>query len=235
MDAKQKSHSHYIISVHKNSHKKNTRNFEPFKSFLSFVPVELKDRILQKAEELFFTLGFKSVTMDDIASELGISKKTIYQHFEDKNTLVAAVTEYAIDNEHCRDLELIQKASNPIEEILLSTQMMRDMLANVNPAIFHDLQKYYPAAWQKYLSNKDRFKEIVIKNLIAGKEQGYYREDIDVEILARLRIETVDLAFNVHVFPTKEFNLLNTQLEFIKHFIRGIVTEKGLKAYEATV
>jgi AcrR family transcriptional regulator len=207
-------------------------NFEPFESFLSFAAVEIKERILQKSQELYFTLGVKSVTMEDIASSLGISKKTIYQHFKDKRTLVEASTVFFLDKEQCQEELINMQAKNPIEEIILSTQMMREMLTDINPAIFHDLQKYYPKTWAHYIKHKEKFKEAVNVNLEEGKKLGYYRQDINSAILSKLRIESVDMAFNLQVFPTREFNILEVQLEFIDHFIRGIASEKGLAVYE---
>lgn len=207
-------------------------NFEPFESFLSFAVVETKERILIRSQELYFTRGIKSVTMEDIATALGISKKTIYQHFKDKRTLVEASTIYFLDKEECLENDIYLNAKNPIDEIILSTQMMREMLTDINPAIFHDLQKYYPKTWAHYLSHKERWINVIHTNIVNGIKQGLYRDDINPVILSRLRSESVDMAFNSVVFPTRDFNILEVQLEFIDHFIRGIVSEKGLAVYE---
>lgn len=171
--------------------------------------------------------------MDDIAAELGISKKTIYQHFEDKNALVEECSRHFLLKEKCREEQIENQVNDPIEEIIMSTKMMREMLGIINPVAFHDLQKYYPKAWAHYLNHKGSILEKMKSNLMKGMEQGLYREDLDVEILCKLRIESVDMAFNPDIFPEKKFRLLDVQLAFIDHFIRGIVTEKGLKAYEA--
>jgi AcrR family transcriptional regulator len=207
-------------------------NFEPFESFLSFVAVETKERILVSSQELYFARGVKSVTMEDIASSLGISKKTIYQHFQDKRTLVEASTIYFLEKEECLEKEIYLSSENPIDEIILSTQMMREMLTDINPAIFHDLQKYYPKTWAHYLSHKERWINVIHTNITNGIKQGLYRADINPIILSKLRSESVDMAFNSLVFPTRDFNILEVQLEFVDHFIRGIVSEKGLAVYE---
>ncbi|MFT5883952.1 MAG: AcrR family transcriptional regulator [Arcticibacterium sp.] len=207
-------------------------NFEPFKSSLSFVPVEIKERILIKSQELYFTRGIRSVTMDEIAAALGISKKTIYLHFSDKRSLVEASTKHFLAQEKCAEKKIYEASTNPVEEIILSTQLMREMLTNINPAIFHDLQKYYPKTWKHYLAHKEDFRDVVLRNLNEGIKQGLYRPDIHPAILANLRIESVDMAFNPVAFPPIEFNILDVQLAFIDHFLRGIVTEKGLKVYE---
>lgn len=195
--------------------------------------MKVEERILVKGVELFFTKGVKSVTMDDIAHSLGVSKKTIYQHYTDKKMLVNAVTEFALSKEICKEEEYSKLASNPIEEIILATKQMREMFSNISPTLLYDLQKYYPSAFKHYLSHKKDFKEVVLRNMRQGVDQGYYRKDIHVEVLATLRIESVDLAFDNTVFPANRFNLLDVQLAFIDHFLRGIMTEKGLRVYEA--
>jgi AcrR family transcriptional regulator len=224
--------SHYNLPFKKKDIKIMQGNFEPFKSFLSFGPVEIKKRILSKSQELYFTRGIRSVTMDEIAASLGISKKTIYLHFRDKRCLVEASTICFLEQEKCAEKKIYEVSINPIDEIILSTQLMREMLANVNPAIFHDLQKYYPQSWKHYLAYKEGFRNVVLRNLNEGIKQGLYREDINPTIMANLRIESVDMAFNPEAFPPREFNILDVQLAFIEHFLRGIVTEKGLKTYE---
>jgi TetR/AcrR family transcriptional regulator, cholesterol catabolism regulator len=183
---------------------------------------------------MFFRFGIRSVTMDDIAKELGISKKTIYHYFTDKDDLVEKVTSQSMHNEICKTQEIYEKASNPIEEMIFSTKMMREMLQNVNAVLFYDLKKYHPRSWEMYVQFKNGFLDIVKRNLTNGIAQKLYRPEINVDIIAKLRVETVDLAFNIEYFPTANYNLLEVQLESIDHFIRGIVTPAGLEIYEKT-
>ncbi len=192
----------------------------------------MKERILERAGELYFTLGFRSVTMDDIAADLGISKKTIYQHFSDKNELVEAVSIHFLKRHENRQTDCCRAGGNPLEEMIATTRRMRELLTNLNPAIFHDLQKYYPKALQHYLNHKEKYKEVLVENITEGIKQGYYRKEIDPLTMARLRAVSVDMAFDPSVFPTSELPLVEIQLMLIDHFIRGIVTEKGLAAYE---
>jgi TetR/AcrR family transcriptional regulator, cholesterol catabolism regulator len=191
-------------------------------------------RILQQADTMFLRYGLRSVTMDDIAKELGISKKTIYLYFADKDTLVDKVTEYMLEEEKNKADQIYKIAQNPIEEMFLSTKMMKEMLQNINAVLFYDMQKYYPESWKKYLAFKIHFLEIIKRNLNEGILQKLYRPEINIEILAKLRVESVDLGFNMEVFPTSKYNILDIQLESIDHYIRGIVTPKGLEVYEKT-
>lgn len=194
--------------------------------------MELKERILITAEELFFRFGIRSVTMDDIAKALGISKKTIYNHFKDKDEIVEEVTEAALQRDKDGCEVIYQQSTDAIDEIMKSTQLMRDMVENIHPGLLFDLQKYYPRAWKRYLSHRDGFVEIVLRNLKKGKEAGLFREDIDPEILSRFRVASIDSAFKEEVFPSKKFKLVDIQIQLIDHFLRGILTTEGLKLYE---
>lgn len=195
--------------------------------------MEIRERILKTSEALFRKFGIRSVTMDEIASELGISKKTIYQNFEDKDSIVH---EIARQNMMC-DIEeserIYKEAANPIEQVFRETELLRKQAATINPAVFYDLKKYHPKTWQLFQEyNKVNFLEIVKKNLKEGVQQGFYRADINIEVLARLRMEEVEFAFNREVFPTEKFNHLDVHTVFIDHFLRGILTPKGLDFYE---
>jgi TetR/AcrR family transcriptional regulator, cholesterol catabolism regulator len=201
-------------------------------SIVSILLMEL--RILQKADTMFLRYGLRSVTMDDIAKELGISKKTIYLYFADKDALIDKVTEYMLQEEKNKAEEIYKISKNPIEEIFLSTKIMKEMLQNINVVLFYDMQKYYPSSWQKYCDFKVYFLEIVKRNLQEGITQKLYRAEINIDILAKTRIETVDMGFNMELFPAVKFNLYDFQLENIDHYIRGIVTPHGLEVYEKT-
>lgn len=194
----------------------------------------MKSRILFKGTQLFFRYGVKSVTMDAIAAELGISKKTIYQHFPDKDSLVIQVLECFIAEDLKKWDDLDAKYSNVIEKMFKSFEMLKDMLADMNPRILYEIQKYFPDAFQKFIQYKE---EITIKKIqldfSRGIEEGYFRSDIDVEFLARLRMAEVDLAFNPDFYPNNKLSLFETQLVFSDIFMRGIMTEKGLTLYNS--
>ena len=192
--------------------------------------MEIQERIIQKAVELFRRYGIRSVTMDEIASQLGISKKTIYQYFTDKNQLVDAVAEKEIlfSQESC--LRDIAASSNAIHEIFHVMEFVEIMLRNMNPAMLNDLEKYHPSGFKKFLEYKNMFLFDVIKrNLERGIKEELYRPDMNVEIITRLRLENIMLGFNPEVFPPSKFNLATLQQEIIEHFLYGVATLKGYK------
>lgn len=194
----------------------------------------MEARIIEISTKLFSTYGIKSITMDEISRELGMSKKTIYQYFEDKKALVNAVIEHALATEATKIADIESRNLNPIEEVFNHMKQIKEMLGNMNVTFLYDLQKYFPVAFAKYEAFKVENVTSVENNLKRGIKLGLYRADINVHILARFRIETVDMSFDPRIFNKDEFTLLEIQLETMDHFIRGILSPKGLETYEYT-
>ncbi|GAB3269467.1 TetR/AcrR family transcriptional regulator [Larkinella harenae] len=173
--------------------------------------------------------------MDDISREIGISKKTLYQHFTDKDDIVYQVIQYRLDKNRDTVVCHIADAHDPIEEILLASEMVRQHLAEMNPALMVDVQRLYPRAWEICTEYKEKFLlESIRSNLRRGIEQGLYRPEMDVEIMARLRVELIRMAGDVDVFP-RLASMTEVQLQLLHHFVRGILTEKGLIIYNQHV
>jgi TetR/AcrR family transcriptional regulator, cholesterol catabolism regulator len=192
--------------------------------------MEIQDRIRRKADELFRRYGIRSVTMDEIATQLGMSKKTIYQYYTDKDQLVdaVAVDEIQFSQECCtRDAAT---AENAIEEIFKVMEFVEVMFRNMNPSMLHDLEKYHPVGYKKFLEHKNKFLyELVKKNIERGIKEELYRPEIDVEFMARYRLESMMLAFNPDLFPMSKFNLVKIHQEILEHFLYGLATLKGYK------
>lgn len=201
------------------------------------VPVNdpIKEKILVESQKLLWKYGVRTITMDDIARRLGISKKTIYQHFVDKEDIVYQVISHHLGNEMCEVDKLMKVAANPVEEMLLVSEMMRRHADAVNPSLLVDVQRYYPKAWAVFLEHKEnRILKDITDSLKRGIEQKFYRTDIDLETMARLRVELIQLGFDDRVFPhTKDVMVLQDQL--LHHFVRGILTDAGFVAYNHSV
>ena len=194
--------------------------------------MEIKERILQTAERMFFKFGIRSVTMDDIAGELGISKKTIYQLFEDKDAIVHQV---ALQSFECDKIEyerIYQEAKNPVDEIFRNEEFMRQSFAEMHPSVILDFKKYYPKIWLFFQEHKESFiKKTIQRNLEEGVQQGFYRAEIDTDFLAKMRIEVIELGFNTEIFPSEKYNFIDVQLKLTDHFLHGILTTKGLQLF----
>jgi len=192
--------------------------------------MEAQERIRQKADELFRRYGIRSVTMDEIAAQLGISKKTIYQYYADKDQLVDAV---AVDEIHYSQeccLKDAEASANAIEEIFRVMEFVEVMFRNMNPSMLHDLEKYHPIGYRKFLEHKNKFLfEMIRKNIERGIAEELYRPEIDLEIMTRYRLESMMLAFNPALFPSPKFNLVKLQQEILEHFLYGLATLKGYK------
>jgi len=188
------------------------------------------ERIILGSEELFLSSGIKSVTMDDIARHLGMSKKTIYQFFKDKNELVIALVKKKLQEDEEQVSEIISRSGNVIEEMINMMKCSEEIFSRINPVVFHEMQKYHPEAWKHFQNFKSGVLVHTLEELLnKGIKQGYIRPEIDVKILAKMRVNQVELGFNTSIFPVAEFNVWKVQQQFNEHFNYGICTLKGYK------
>lgn len=192
--------------------------------------METKDRILKGAEELFFKYGIKSITMDDIAKHLGISKKTIYQFYSDKNEVVETLMTSLTKTNECEFQKIADQSANVIEEVFEMMKHMGTLFSQMNPNLFYDLQKYHPNSWKSFQKFKEECIESMVEDSVKrGVAQGFVRSDINTKIIARLRMEEVEMGFNPQVFPPDKFKIIDVQLALLDHFLHGICTLKGHK------
>ncbi len=168
--------------------------------------------------------------MDDIAKHLGMSKKTIYQFFKDKNELVIALVKKKLQEDEDQMCVLISNAGNVIEEMINMMKCSEEIFSRINPIVIHDLQKYHPEAWQQFQDFKAGVIVHTLEELLTkGIQQGYIRPDIDVKIMARMRVMQVEMGFNNSIFPIAEFSPWKVQYQLLEHFNFGICTLKGYK------
>jgi len=189
-----------------------------------------KERIQQKAHDLFMEYGLRSVSMDDIANALGISKKTIYQFFADKDELVQAVLSDVItNNKDCCERD-VSVSENAVHEIFIAMDMIVETLGGMNPSLLFEMQKYHPTAYEKFRLYKNEFLyNVMRRNLLRGIEEGLYREDIDVEIISRFRVESIMVCFSKEFQTQVKQNLVTIEQEIIQHYVCGIANMKGHK------
>jgi TetR/AcrR family transcriptional regulator, cholesterol catabolism regulator len=188
------------------------------------------ERIILGAEELFLKAGIKSITMDDVAKHLGMSKKTIYQFFKDKNELVVALVNKKLKEDEDQMSAIMNQSGNVIEEMINMMKCSEEIFSRINPIVIHDLQKYHPDAWKQFQNFKSGVLVHTLEELLTkGIKQGYIRPGIDVKIIAMMRVAQVEMGFNATVFPVAEFNIWKVQQQFMEHFNYGICTLKGYK------
>jgi AcrR family transcriptional regulator len=189
---------------------------------------ELKN-ILSKVRELYMKYGIKSITMDDVARELGISKKTLYQYVTDKDDLVGKFIDNEVEMRQTEICNCFRVGYNAIEELFEISLFMNKLMREQNPATEYDLKKYYPVHFQKTVkARREGMYNYILLNLKKGKEEGLYREDINEEIIAKLYLSrSENINFN-ELFTVEEFTSNKLFRELLTYHVRGISTEKGI-------
>jgi len=190
--------------------------------------IEVKTRIQEAARELIMQYSVRSVSMDDIATSLGISKKTIYHCFKDKEELIDTVLSGTFENNRSYCNKVMTEAENAVHEIFLALESHVEMFKTMNPAILFDMQKYHPRVFSKFSEFKNHFLyQVIQNNLKRGIEEGLYRKDIRVDVLAKLRVEVIFLPFTPEFRKGFNESFYDLHEEIILHFLFGVVNEKG--------
>lgn len=188
----------------------------------------MKTQILDKAIDLFLSLGFKSVTMDDIAQEMGISKKTIYAHFANKTDLVEAVTASLYEKISLGIEDILALKQNPIEELYEIKKYVMHHLKDEKSSPQYQLQKYYPHIFQSLKKAEYEFMSgCVVDNIERGLALGIYRPNINVEFVSRIYYSGAFAIKDNSIFPVAKFSASELEDYFLEYHLRGIVTPKG--------
>ena len=188
----------------------------------------VKERILQHAWQVFLRRGVRSVTMDEIASDLGMSKKTLYQHFDNKADLVLCVSQMQCEQEEREIDEAAEGGKDAIDQLLRVMTWVARMLSSINPNLIYELKKYYPEAWETHQNHSDSHViNKLTENLQWGIREGLYRKELDVEFVARMRAAQIETGFNEQFFPHSKFNQLTVQRNMLEIFLYGITTPEG--------
>ena len=187
-----------------------------------------EERILEKARDLFFRYGLRNVTMDRIAQELGISKKTLYASYDKKKTIVKKITDEFIQCQEQEMTQLEQDSSNAIEELIGIMHNINRIFESMDFHIVYDMQRYFPESWNLFEIHKNEFiHKSLINNLENGQKQGLYREDIHVDIIAKLRLEQIQITMDPTKFPPEKYDVKEIHKQSLIQYMHGISTLKG--------
>lgn len=193
----------------------------------------MKETIIEKSCELFLNLGFKSVTMDEIATAIGVSKKTIYKYFSNKTDLVTAVTNTMFEKISCGIDHVCGIEMNPIDEIFAIKKLVLEHLKDEKSSPQYQLQKYYPKI---FLSLKQKqfqvMQKCVIENLERGIEMELYRKNVDVDFVSRIYFVGVTGIKDNDMFPIKNYVMKTLMNQYLEYHLRGICTPKGILQLE---
>jgi TetR/AcrR family transcriptional regulator, cholesterol catabolism regulator len=190
-------------------------------------------QIIESATKLFMQYGIKSVNMDDMARHLGMSKKTIYLHFKDKEDLVKKAVRSFCKLEDVQIEEICSRKLNAIDEMLEISKWVMSVLTNIHPSVMYDLEKYYPEVAASLKASRHKIVyDSMHSNVLSGQKQGLYRKDVNADIVVKLYIARMDSVFDQRLFPMSNYKVLDIYLENFRYHIRGIASEKGMQYLE---
>lgn len=191
---------------------------------------EKHGNFLLRVYELYNRFGIKSVTMDDVARELGISKKTLYECIEDKSELVKHVMEMVFRYHSDNLAEITTRSLNAIEELFEVNRYMTQMVKDQNPTLVYDLQKYYPELHKSLmLEQRTRMHDAIYKNLVKGQTEGLYRKEMNVEMISRLHMTRMEYRYRNDSFQIDDIDSRAVMQEIFIYHLHGIANEKGIK------
>lgn len=190
--------------------------------------------ILEKVNDLYMRYGIKSITMDDVASNLGISKKTLYKYVSDKDDLVGKAIDLQIEGIHS-DVDCHCNSSlNAIEELLLVSKIINQRIKKVNHGTVFDLKKYYPTHYERLVNaRREKMLSCITKNIAKGKLEGLYRNDLNDTIIAKLQLSRIEGIIDNDFFSVEEFTSSKFFQEVFDYHIRGIANQKGIEFLES--
>lgn len=189
-----------------------------------------KTRIAEHSRDVFFQYGIRSVTMDDLARELGISKKTLYQHFKSKDELVGFSIHEHLEEHQQKCIEIFGVEKNAIEKLLEIAKVSQEMLRKLKPSTIYDLQKYHKKSWDLVEEHRSEFiPKIITGNIQQGIKEGLYRENVNATIISKLYLTLMKTLTNSVEFPPNEYPLLDVYIEFTRYHIYGIASDEGIK------
>lgn len=199
--------------------------------------MERNSEILIKVAALFRKYGIKSITMDDISREAGISKKTLYQFVMDKSELVKKVIEFELNRtKDCFGI-VCSQGVNAIGELFEVNRFVIEMMKRYSPSFEYDLKKYYPDIYQNVvIARRERMHESVRQNLIRGKKEGIYRKELQEEIITKIQISRLENLYESDpVLSIDDFTTEKIFKEIFIYHIRGIANEKGIEFLEKNI
>jgi AcrR family transcriptional regulator len=187
-----------------------------------------KKCFVQKVLPLFMRCGIRSLTMDDIAKLLGVSKKTIYKHVDNKDTLVEECLHEMLDSQDENIKKILEENYSAIEEHFNISAMILRSIKEVHPSVIFDLEKYYPAIFRKVLDTRTEMTyETLVQNIYKGVSEGVYRENFNPEYVARIYVGALNALFDPNVFPPDQTNFKESYKELVMLYMHSIVNENG--------
>ena len=188
----------------------------------------MKSKIINKSIDMFMEIGFKTLTIDDLASEMCISKRTIYEHFHNKHDLVEAATMHLFEKVSNGIDEIFALNKNPIEELFVIKDFVMENLKNDSTSPIYQLKKYYPQIYKSLMDRQFNKMDIcVLENLKRGIKQHLYRDDINLRLTSRFYFAGINSIRDAELFNPIQFSKIEVQKAYLEYHLRAICTQKG--------
>ncbi|MEE4287599.1 MAG: TetR/AcrR family transcriptional regulator [Mariniphaga sp.] len=196
--------------------------------------MEIRERIIEEATNQFLQFGIRNVTMDGIAAAMGMSKRTVYEAFKDKSALVYSCLEMLRQKHKGRNEEIYHSSKNVVETIFVFMKEGIKAMNAINPVFFRDMEKLYPKAWENLRKNNEKEAFDLSKELLnKGIDEGFFRSEINIPIVAKLFHEQMNLLADEKVFPRDEYSYADVFQSLTINFMRGISTKKGIELIDS--
>lgn len=185
--------------------------------------------LYRRTVEVYMKQGIKNITMDDMAKELKISKKTLYKYVKNRPELVTKSMKWRLDFDTKVLAAILGRNLGAVEELWELSSYHIGHLRMMHPSLHHDLAKYYKEAWTLFndFTKTGFLYQTTTNNIKKGIAQGLYRNDFDVEVIAKLYLSKIDMVFDASVFPPNKYNFGEVCREMVKYHVNGMATEKG--------
>jgi AcrR family transcriptional regulator len=191
-----------------------------------------KSKILENSAKLFLRLGIRHVTMDDIANDLGISKRTLYENFESKESIISKIVDFHIDNERTQFEKIRSESENAIEMMIRLSTLIFHMYNKLHPSVMSDLKKFYSSSWTCIEGfHNEAIRDIIEQNIRLGINEGLYRSDIDPVVLSLLFIKQLQLFSDEMILNLEMKSKQEIIQQFFDYNMYGLMSEKGIEYY----
>jgi len=191
-----------------------------------------KGKILEHSAKLFLRLGIRHVTMDDIANDLGISKRTLYENFESKESIISKIVDFHIDNERTQFEKIRNESENAIEMMIKLSTLIFHMYNKLHPSVMSDLKKFYSSSWTCIEGfHNESIRDIIEQNIRLGINEGLYRSDIDPVVLSLLFIKQLQLFSDEMILNLEMKSKQEIIQQFFEYNMYGLMSEKGIEYY----
>lgn len=198
--------------------------------------MEVNGNIIETATGMFLSSGIRKIKMDDIASRLGISKRTLYEQFTNKDNLIRYCLDNIIKKQREESERILNDNNNVVEAVIAFMKKGNELLISTNPLFYTDLKRLYPSIWEEKLLLQNHNNYLITKQLIEkGVKEGFYRDDINVDLVVRIFVEQLNIFSNQDFFAGGNFSVTEVFNNLVVNYTRGIATAKGVRLIDEYV